>query len=241
MKHGIVVFSKWMDYATIKQQRRPDVHPTENKEDLDLKKHMDSSPDFAKDSRPVKAIFLMRIFLCQILRGIPHCHLHGVLHPDLKPQNLLIDRCKNALKLANFALAMAFGIPVRTFTHHRAPGILPGSSHYSTPIDVRSVGWMFAEMMNQRPLFPGDSEINELFKYSVTAFSDFKSAFLRWPLKGTFYAELLNIQDVVPGLDAAGIDLLSVIRCTIHLNLVLMHNYHQSPGYFTKRIGKLKI
>lgn len=56
-------------------------------------------------------------FLYQILRGIAYCHSHRVLHRDLKPQNLLIDRRTNALKLADFGLARAFGIPVRTFTH----------------------------------------------------------------------------------------------------------------------------
>ncbi|KAH7533854.1 hypothetical protein FEM48_Zijuj04G0175900 [Ziziphus jujuba var. spinosa] len=132
--------------------------------DLDLKKHMDSSPEFAKDPRQVK------MFLYQILRGIAYCHSHRVLHRDLKPQNLLIDRRTNALKLADFGLARAFGIPVRTFTHevvtlwYRAPEILLGSRHYSTPVDVWSVGCIFAEMVNQRPLFPGDSEIDELFK-----------------------------------------------------------------------------
>ena len=56
-------------------------------------------------------------YLYQILRGIAYCHSHRVLHRDLKPQNLLIDRRTNALKLADFGLARAFGIPVRTFTH----------------------------------------------------------------------------------------------------------------------------
>lgn len=60
---------------------------------------------------------LWQMFLYQILQGIAYCHSHRVLHRDLKPQNLLIDRRTNALKLADFGLARAFGIPVRTFTH----------------------------------------------------------------------------------------------------------------------------
>lgn len=59
----------------------------------------------------------MQMFLYQILCGIAYCHSHRVLHRDLKPQNLLIDRSTNSLKLADFGLARAFGIPVRTFTH----------------------------------------------------------------------------------------------------------------------------
>ncbi|XP_024371213.1 cell division control protein 2 homolog isoform X2 [Physcomitrium patens] len=181
--------------------------------DLDLKKHMDTCPDLAKDPR------LIKTFLYQILRGIAYCHAHRVLHRDLKPQNLLIDRRTNALKLADFGLARAFGIPVRTFTHevvtlwYRAPEILLGSRHYSTPVDVWSVGCIFAEMVNQRPLFPGDSEIDELFKIfrtlgtpneevwpGVTSLPDFKTAFPKWPPK--------PLSSVVPSLEPAGIDLL---------------------------------
>ncbi|XP_072968151.1 cell division control protein 2 homolog isoform X2 [Typha angustifolia] len=208
--------------------------------DLDLKKHMDSCPDFAKDS------YIIKKFLYQILHGIAYCHSHRVLHRDLKPQNLLIDRCTNALKLADFGLARAFGIPVRTFTHevvtlwYRAPEILLGSRHYSTPVDVWSIGCIFAEMVNQRPLFPGDSEIDELFKIfrvlgtpdegiwpGVTSLPDFKSAFPKWPPT--------NLATVVPTLEPAGVDLLSKMLCfepsrRITAQHALEHEYFKDLG-----------
>ncbi|PKA52772.1 Cell division control protein 2 like A [Apostasia shenzhenica] len=186
--------------------------------DLDLKKHMDTCPELGKNPR------LVKMYLHQILRGIAYCHSHRVLHRDLKPQNLLIDRRTNALKLADFGLARAFGIPVRTFTHevvtlwYRAPEILLGSRHYSTPVDVWSVGCIFAEMVNQRPLFPGDSEIDELFKIfrilgtpneetwpGVSSLPDYKSAFPKWPSK--------DLATVVTNLEPSGIDLLSKMLC----------------------------
>ena len=92
-----------------------------------------------------------------------------MLHRDLKPQNLLINR-EGILKLADFGLARAFGIPVKNFTHevvtlwYRAPDILMGSKNYSTSVDIWSVGCIFAEMVNRKPLFAGQDEREQLMK-----------------------------------------------------------------------------
>ena len=55
-------------------------------------------------------------YIYQVLDGISYCHCHRVLHRDLKPQNLLINNA-GVVKLADFGLARAFGVPVRTYTH----------------------------------------------------------------------------------------------------------------------------
>jgi hypothetical protein len=97
------------------------------------------------------------------------CHARGIMHRDLKPQNLLVDR-KGTLKLADFGLARAFMIPVRSYTHevvtlwYRAPEILLGQRTYAPAVDMWSIGTIFVEMVNKRPLWPGDSEIDELFR-----------------------------------------------------------------------------
>ena len=76
-----------------------------------------------------------------------------MLHRDLKPQNLLIDN-KGCIKLADFGLARAFGIPMRAYTHevitlwYRAPEILLGSKTYDMAVDVWSLGCIFAEMVS---------------------------------------------------------------------------------------------
>merc|ERR1712106_1245574 len=137
-------------------------------------------------------------YLKQLLEGIAYCHKHRVLHRDLKPQNLLID-ASGRIKLADFGLARAFGFPVRTYTHevvtlwYRAPEILLGSKFYCTSVDTWSLGCIFAEMITRRPLFPGDSEIDQLFRIfrilgtptetnwpGVSSLPDFKSVFPRW-------------------------------------------------------------
>jgi len=180
--------------------------------DLDLKRYMDDNPSELKKPKRVQK------FLEQLLHGIAYCHSHRVLHRDLKPQNLLIDQKKGALKLADFGLARAFGIPIRTYTHevvtlwYRAPEILLGSRHYSTPVDVWSIGCIFSEMANQRPLFPGDSEIDQLLKIfqklgtpheeswpEVSRLPEYRDHFPRWD------ATDLAVATTLP---AEGVDLL---------------------------------
>jgi serine/threonine protein kinase len=59
-------------------------------------------------------------------------------------------------------------VPLRTYTHevvtlwYRAPEILLGGKQYSTPVDVWSIGCIFAEMIRGEALFRGDSEIGQL-------------------------------------------------------------------------------
>lgn len=173
--------------------------------------HMGLGPDMVKK------------FTLQLLEGTRYCHAHRVLHRDLKPQNLLIDKEGN-LKLADFGLARAFGVPLRTYTHevvtlwYRAPEILLGGRQYSTGVDMWSVGCIFAEMATRKPLFPGDSEIDEIFKIfrilgtpteadwpGVTSFPDFKSSFPKWERKQD--DEMVNA-DGVKILGENGLDLL---------------------------------
>jgi serine/threonine protein kinase len=81
----------------------------------------------------------------------------------------LIDR-HGRLTIADLGLSRAFGVPMRTYTHsvitlwYRAPEILLGSRHYSTAVDMWSVGCIMAEMLTTHPLFPGESQIDQLFR-----------------------------------------------------------------------------
>lgn len=60
---------------------------------------------------------VVQSFLFQLCKGIAHCHSHGVLHRDLKPQNLLVDKDRGILKVADLGLGRAFTVPMKSYTH----------------------------------------------------------------------------------------------------------------------------
>jgi len=176
--------------------------------DKDLKRHLDDHVANRKVKDPTSTGGLpeplVRSYLKQICEGLTYCHNHGVLHRDLKPQNLLIDY-EGRIKLADFGLARLFKQPVRTYTHevitlwYRPPEILLGAKFYSTPVDIWSLGCIFAEMLTRIPLFPGDSEIDQLFRIfralgtptevtwpGVYMLPEYKSAFPNWQGKDPY-------------------------------------------------------
>ncbi|KAJ0620720.1 putative cyclin-dependent kinase CMGC-CDK-Pl family [Helianthus annuus] len=138
---------------------------------------------------------------------------------DLKPQNLLVDKEKGILKIADLGLGRAFTVPLKSYTHeivtlwYRAPEVLLGSAHYSTGVDMWSVGCIFAEMSRRQALFPGDSEFQQLlhiFRLLGTPTEEVwpgVSSLKDWHVYPRWEAQ--NLARAVPSLGPEGVDLLS--------------------------------
>ena len=198
-----------------------DVIHTENKlmlvfeyMDKDLKKYMDSRGD-----RGQLDYITIKSFMYQLLQGIAFCHENRVLHRDLKPQNLLINN-KGQLKLGDFGLARAYGIPVNTFSNevvtlwYRAPDVLLGSRTYNTSIDMWSAGCIMAEMYTGRPLFPGttnEDELQKIFRLMGTPSERSWPGISQFPeYKPTFHVYATqDLRSILPQVDQLGLDLLS--------------------------------
>ncbi|KAI9324185.1 mitogen-activated protein kinase HOG1 [Zopfochytrium polystomum] len=113
-------------------------------------------------SRPLEKQFI-QYFLYQILRGLKFVHSAGVVHRDLKPSNILInENCD--LKICDFGLARVTESQMTGYVstrYYRAPEIMLTWQKYDEAVDMWSVGCIFAEMLEGKPLFPGKDHVHQ--------------------------------------------------------------------------------
>ncbi|XP_028760873.1 cyclin-dependent kinase A-1-like [Neltuma alba] len=167
---------------------------------------------------------LLRInFLYQIITVVAYYHAQGILHRDLKPQNILVDYSYHLIKLADFNLASAFEAPEQyyalTAVEYRAPELLLGHNDYSKEADMWSVGCIFGELLIGQTLFPGKSEEDQLRRIFCLLGTPTEDS---WPGVTALFSSISSFPIYEPrGLavkfpdldDPAGLDLLSKMLC----------------------------
>ncbi|XP_070791027.1 cyclin-dependent kinase 4 isoform X1 [Pituophis catenifer annectens] len=186
--------------------------------DQDLKAYLEKTPPPGLPSEVIKD--MMR----QFLSGLDFLHSNCIVHRDLKPENILVTSA-GQIKLADFGLARIYSCqmaltPLVVTLWYRAPEVLLQST-YATPVDLWSVGCIFAEMFRRKPLFCGKSEADQLGKIFDSCFFPFLSFSLiglpseeDWPLdvslpRCAFAARSPQpVENFVPEIEVLGAQLL---------------------------------
>jgi len=138
---------------------------------------------YSKQSLSIEHV---QLFVYQILRALKYMHSANVIHRDLKPSNLLVNsNCD--LKVCDFGLARGIlqthdeyqmtngpsGVSSMLLTEYvvtrwyRAPEIMLACHRYSKPVDIWSIGCIFAELLARKPYLPGEDYIDQLTKISA--------------------------------------------------------------------------
>ncbi|TKA27824.1 hypothetical protein B0A50_04925 [Salinomyces thailandicus] len=127
----------------------------------DLLKLIQDTQSISYTPADIKAWMLM------LQRAIYFCHANGVLHRDIKPNNLLIA-ADGEIKLADFGLARPMADPYQPMTYntitiwYRPPELFFQAQHYGGAVDIWSCGCVFAELISRDVLFRAwpENEIN---------------------------------------------------------------------------------
>ncbi|XP_076944750.1 cyclin-dependent kinase F-4-like isoform X2 [Bidens hawaiensis] len=144
----------------------------------------------------------------QVFQGLAYMHQRGYFHRDLKPENFLVS--KDVIKIADFGLAREI-VSQPPYTDYvstrwyRAPEVLLQATTYGPPVDMWAMGAIMAELFTLRPLFPGSSEADEIYKICSVIGSPTESS---WA-EGLELAS--NINYLFPEL--GGVNLSSLIPC----------------------------
>lgn len=101
---------------------------------------------------PVYSDLEIRLYIYRILEGLNYCHSMGIMHRDIKPQNVLIDKEKAIVKIVDWGLADYY-LPSKEYNvrvasrYYKGPELLVNNKYYSYSLDIWSLGCMFAGMV----------------------------------------------------------------------------------------------
>ncbi|KAG5899144.1 hypothetical protein JTB14_027337 [Gonioctena quinquepunctata] len=151
--------------------------------------------------------------------AVAYCHQHGCVHRDIKPENILLTG-SGVVKLCDFGFARMLN-PGENYTDYvatrwyRAPELLVGDTQYGTPVDVWAIGCVLAELIKGEALWPGKSDVDQLFLIRCTL-GDFLSRHMQAFKNNDFFqgiilpvpAQVVPLEVKMPLCNASTIDFL---------------------------------
>ena len=109
----------------------------------------------------------IKIILYKVLKAVHYSHCNGIMHRDIKPQNIAIDPTTLKVRLLDWGLA-DFYFPRRRYSSHvatrmfKSPELLIEYPYYDYSVDIWALGLTFAMMLFGRsPIHCGEKDDNE--------------------------------------------------------------------------------
>ncbi|XP_071130122.1 cyclin-dependent kinase-like 1 isoform X12 [Mytilus edulis] len=199
----------------------------------------------------------VRRILWQVLKGVEFCHVHNIIHRDVKPENILVSK-SGVVKLCDFGFARTLAQPGESYTDYvatrwyRAPELLVGDTKYGKAVDIWAIGCLLSEMLTGEPLFPGDSDIDQLY-HIVKCFGNLtarhKEVFLRNPLfVGMRIPEVKETVPLEKKFNRISSNSLDLMKQSLRLDpddrptctQLLKHEFFQKDGFITRIQHDLK-
>jgi len=123
---------------------------------------------YAKSNRVMPLIYV-KLYSYQLLRAISAMHALDICHRDIKPQNLLINSETARLVICDLGSAKQLvvnepNVAYICSRYYRAPELIFGCTYYTTSIDIWSIGCVIGEFIKGRPLFAGETGIDQLIE-----------------------------------------------------------------------------
>jgi len=120
----------------------------------------------------------VQYYMFKVLLALDYCHSKGIMHRDLKPHNIMIDRASQELRIIDWGLA-CFYFPNQSYSTHvatrfyKAPELLVGFGEYDYRVDIWSFGCTLAGIIFIRhPFFNGLDLLDQLVKIAAVLGTD---------------------------------------------------------------------
>jgi casein kinase II subunit alpha len=132
----------------------------------------------------------IKSYMYQVLQALDFCHSRGIMHRDIKPMNIIVNRDQRCVKVIDWGLSEFYHLDKELNTRvssrpYKSPELLLGYPMYDFSMDIWSLGCMFAAIIFKKEhFFLGKDNNDQLVKIvSVLGSQDFFALIQKYDIK----------------------------------------------------------